>query len=117
MLQIKPSYTDINSKISLYKQSIWGNRLIKNNNTGLYNSHWIVKGFKFISDILEANGQFKNSLQFAITDKGDYFKTINQISMALRKYKEFRFANDILEEMITVTELHPYVNSFDGIGA
>ena len=103
--------TDINSKISLYKQSIWGNRLIKNNNTCLYNSHWIVKGFKFISDILETNGQFKNSLQYAITDKRDYFKTINQISMALRKYKEFRFANDILEGMVTVTELHPYVKS------
>ena len=31
--------------------------------------------------------------------------------MALRKYKEFRFANDILYKMVTVTELHPYVKS------
>ena len=31
--------------------------------------------------------------------------------MALRKYKNFRFANDILEEMVTVTELHPHVKS------
>ena len=85
---------NIESKIDLFNQVLWGNRHLKANGKCLFSKSFINAKIYCVSDILNQDGTINENVYHALKDKHNYFKIMSLIQISLRPYKLFRFHRD-----------------------